>query len=523
MKAQLTLRSHPRRGAQLAVCVLLLACRDPRERSQPRPVYEGDVASLLEARCERCHGAGDAGSGYRVDGYARLLGCPDGMPETAAVQPSDAGAPILDALKSETHEGLLESSERERLREFVLAGVPLRDHGVHASGISNPRSSDWHGRLAAQDRFGPLREPDHPEACGRCHAGAPVRPKDATRPAASAPACTSCHDRPGGVLACGTCHGDGGERAYPPRERCAFDGPEHDAHRVHGESTRLRSEPLVCDACHPAAGGDLSGTHGDGTVDVRFDPELAGVDAAFDCETRRCAVSCHDRGGARAQPRFHEAGPLGCGDCHGAPPEGHYAGDCDGCHVEVNATGSSLRDTRLHGNGRVDVGDGSPRCGQCHGTGDDPMPATGAHRLHRETKLAAPVACSECHVMPRAVTSLGHLDVGEPSAADVVFGPRARARGRLPRYEAGACREIACHGAGLEDGIERALRWDASSPQLCSGCHGLPPGGSHPQDDNCASVLCHGGQVRLSSTGPQITESGRARHVDGVIDLASRQ
>ena len=171
-------------------------------------------------------------------------------------------------------------------------------------------------------------------------------------------------------------------------------------------------------------------------------------------------------------------------------------------------------------NGRVDVLDGAPKCGSCHGDGDDPMPDTPSHQLHRSTTLCSEIACGECHTLPATIASDGHLDRGEVTPADVSFGPRARAFGQDPVYAGGECRDIACHGAGVGEDIERALRWDERSAQTCSGCHGLPPGKDHPQDDNCATVICHGAQIRNGSPTPLLSASGRRLHIDGKIDVA---
>lgn len=517
------------------LCCLLAgaaaACADAREHAAPVPVYRGDIERLLAERCGDCHGGGAGGgagadarerveAGYRVDSYLAVLGCPSGEPATSAVLADDPA--LLDVLQRADHVDLLDAGQRARLRDWVQAGAPLRTGGVHDPGVLNPRSPEWHGLLASRDRFGPLLDPDHPAACGRCHDGAPARPAEISQPAAGAPPCGDCHRERAGVLSCGTCHGDGAARAHPPRDACLFAAQGPDPHRAHVASTRLRAEPLPCGTCHPAADATLRGAHGDGNTDIQFDAAIAGDDAGFHRADGHCAVSCHNRGGARARPRWDEEGPLGCGDCHGAPPDDHYAGACDGCHAEAAADASSLRATALHMNGRVDVGDGSDGCGQCHGAGDDPLPRTPGHLLHRASALTAEIACSECHAVPDSIDSAGHLDRGTADPAEVRFGARASAFGQTPSYDAGTCRQIACHGAGLPDGIERALRWDDGSTRTCRGCHGLPPGQDHPRDPSCASVLCHGSEVRVGAEAPLITESGRALHIDGKVDVAGR-
>lgn len=509
--------------------VALGACRERRAQPAPAPVYDGDVASLLARRCTRCHGLADAAAEVVLDSYLALFSCgADGAPaigrrgDAGGAQP-DAGtaaSALLAVLERDDHADLLAAPERARLAAWLTAGAPLRSHGVHAPGILDPRSRDWHGRLAAVERYAPLRVSARADACGRCHDGAPVVPRARTSAAADAPACNECHREPEGVLACGTCHGDGASRGAPPRDRCLFpDAAAADAHRAHLKPPRLGGAALVCGTCHPAADAALRERHADGFLDVMFDRARAGTAADFELETRRCAVACHDRGGARARPRFSETGPLGCGDCHGAPPAQHYPGACDGCHAEANADGSALRATVLHLNGEVDVGDGDGSCGECHGQGDDPLPRSPSHELHRDSTLGVAIDCEDCHTVPEHVLDDGHLDRGAATPADVVFGARARAFAQQPSYRDGTCRDVACHGAGVGDDLERALRWDEPAAQGCSGCHGLPPAGDHPQDARCASTLCHGAAVS-AGTPPQLTPLGRARHIDGKVDLA---
>lgn len=506
--------------AWLSILCAAGACVAERPRREAGPVYAGDLEVLLIERCGRCHGGDDddAGAGYRIDGYQEVLRCPSSAPDQPATQPSDARAAIVRVLERADHRELLDGAERARLERWIEAGAPLRRHGVHAPGILSPRSPDWHGALAAQDRFAPLRDPEHPSACGRCHDGAPVRPEGVTRPAAGAPACTTCHGEPEGVLACGTCHGDGAARAFPPRDRCAFGGAPHDAHAAHVLPSALRAEPLACSTCHPAADASLRGTHGNGVVEVVLDRAITGPGANFNPRDGSCTVACHSRGGEHERPRFDQAGPLGCGGCHGAPPADHFAGACDDCHRTTNARGDAIVDVSLHMNGRIDLGDGSDDCSSCHGEAGDPMPRTPAHVLHREPAFTMPIPCGECHVVPREVTSDGHLDRGARTPPDVRFGALASARGQQPEHRDGTCTEIACHGAGLPDGFERALRWTDPPTGACGGCHALPPAPPHPQSAACASTQCHGAEVTASDP-PAITAPGRELHINGSPDV----
>lgn len=504
----------------IAVCwIAVVGCRQAREVASTAPTYRGEVSNLLQVRCNHCHSGEDAGAGFATDSYLRAIGCAHDTPGTSALD--GEGAALVRVLERADHARVLSEDEATRLRAWVQAGVPLRQQAVHEPGILNPRSPAWHGALAARDQFGPLTRADHEGVCGRCHDGAPVRPQGVRHSAPDAPACTSCHTQPQGVLACGTCHGDGKERAAPPRDPCLFPDTRSDAHRAHLEST-LAATPLQCATCHGSRPTALGGSHADGKLDVVFDPVQAGEDARYDAASGECTVRCHNRGGERARPAFMETGPLGCGACHGAPPDDHYAGSCDRCHSGVDASGSKLVDARVHMDGTSGPGDGPAACGACHGQDDDPAPRDSpAHALHRDTQLMAAIACAECHPVPEHVASAGHLDRGTVTSADVRLEGLAAARERQPSYSAGRCNDVACHGAGLPGQPEPRWDWHAQArPQDCARCHGVPPGPPHIQDNRCASPVCHGSEVSAGSE-PAITQSGLRLHINGRYDTTA--
>lgn len=282
------------------------------------------------------------------------------------------------------------------------------------------------------------------------------------------------------------------------------------------------AQPLTCANCHGAIPTALGGSHGDGKLDVVFDPAQAGDDARYDPDTGQCAVRCHNRAGERAQLSFADSGPLGCGDCHGAPPEGHYAGPCAGCHPSVDDSGDKLLNTLTHLDGTSGPGAGPAACGACHGRGEDPLPLDSPpHRLHRETALMRAISCGECHSVPEQVSSEGHLDRDEVTPADVQLGGSASARGREPSFGDGRCSDVACHGAGLPGQPDQRWSWHArATPQDCSRCHGTPPPPPHVQDTRCASLVCHGTEVSAGSA-PAITDSGRDLHINGRFDTVN--
>jgi predicted CxxxxCH...CXXCH cytochrome family protein len=220
-------------------------------------------------------------------------------------------------------------------------------------------------------------------------------------------------------------------------------------------------------------------------------------------------VGCHDRGGAWPRPAWSDRGPLACGDCHATPPAKHYAGPCTTCHHEANAAGTALAGGPLHANGTIDVGDGSGKCGACHGRGDDPWPTSKVHQAHASPGLTSPIACASCHPVPEAIAAPGHMD----GVVQITFTGRALARGAAPRWNGATCAEVACHGANLPDPPATPAWSDVSGREAaCNACHGAPPT-QHTTSTSCARASCHGSEV---GPGPTILPAGRATHIDGV-------
>jgi predicted CxxxxCH...CXXCH cytochrome family protein len=264
--------------------------------------------------------------------------------------------------------------------------------------------------------------------------------------------------------------------------------------------------------------GVIGGTHGNGSVEIVFD-ERIGPERSFDRATGTCAVSCHDRGGARAKPRWSDPGAMKCGDCHGSPPASHAPGACTKCHVQANADGSALSPGMLHLNGKVDLGDASGRCGACHGSGDDPWPRTAAHPAHQSPTLASPVACSTCHAVPTTLHDPGHMN----GSVEVTLSGLATARNAKATWDGRSCNEVACHGALLSDAPAVTPVWaDASgAARACGACHGIPPS-QHTASTGCDRSTCHGTEIDRTLTNVAISAEGKALHVNGVIDAVGR-
>jgi predicted CxxxxCH...CXXCH cytochrome family protein len=498
-------------------CAALMAACSQERASGLAPVYDVDVAPIFEAHCVSCHGATSPAAGWSAAPFLSAIACvaPSGAPATL---PSDDRAPVVAALDVSPHVGLLDDAERTVVVAWVAGGAAAYAPAVHDPGIIDPRSASFHGSVLRASGWSAMLDPSDPSACGGCHDGAPTRPAGVTEGASGAPACTSCHDQPGGALACPTCHGSG-DKAYPPRDACFFPGDVGGAHAAHVEPSPERSGGVPCSTCHPVPGTPvIGGLHGDGTVEVTFDAAVVPGEASYDGASGACAVYCHDQGGAKTRVTWTEAAtPVGCGDCHGSPPGGHFLGPCSGCHAEANAAGTALSGGPLHLNGKVDLGDGSGQCGACHGTGDSPWPSTAAHPAHQNPTLTAPLACSSCHVVPATILDPVHLD----GTVHVVFSGLATARSAVPVWSGTQCTNVACHGANLPDPAAIPTWNDTSGVQAqCGACHGIPPS-QHTTSAECDRSDCHGGEVVLDANGaPLISESGKTLHVDGIIESA---
>jgi predicted CxxxxCH...CXXCH cytochrome family protein len=484
-------------GASIAAC--------GTKTFEAPPTYRDDVAPLVARKCASCHSGDAPAGGWRANGYLDAVGCVDGK-----------HVDLIAALATPAHAGIVDDDERALLVRWSEAGTPAFRDGVHAAAFVDPRSPSSHGRFLRAHRWRPMLDAKDPDACGVCHDGAPARPDPAPTPAPGATACTSCHDSPspnGGALACDSCHGQK-PHAYPPRDACFFpDDIVEPTHAAHVEPSASTIAGVACARCHPTPGAEvIGGTHGDGDVEVWLPQNLPGKQAYFDPTTKGCTTRCHlGPDGKRPTPTWGDATKMNCNDCHGAPPANHAKGACTSCHREANADGTALDRPVLHMNGVVDLGDGSKKCGACHGSGDDPWPSTGAHAAHEKPANAAPVACSTCHDVPADLSS---HPKGE--AVVVKLSALAASGGRAPTYDATTktCANVYCHA--IAGASTPAPTWTGgASAGSCGACHSIPPLAPHVASFGCGFGTCHGGSV----AGLVFTSEGRVRHVDGHIDL----
>jgi len=333
--------------------LLLMGCTETRDRPEGPAVF-ADVEPILQERCIECHSGAAPAAGYRVEDYFETIRCvPDDRPATL---PSDSTAPILAVLERPDHADLLTEQEEAALTGWITDGAFPAERSTHPGRWNDPRTEAWHGTYLRVTDWQPIVDPERGDACGLCHAGSPAPVDEVTVYPPGATDCTDCHSLPGGVMACGTCHGDG-LRAYPPRDQCYFPGPPAGyAHEPHAEPSANNPSGLDCQACH--FGEDFSmlgGRHGNGEVDVVFQPAW-GPDASYDAETRVCSTTCHVRGGTTPVVAWDEAGlDLQCNACHQNPPIGHAQIACNSCHRGINSAGTRLTIEAPHINGRVDA------------------------------------------------------------------------------------------------------------------------------------------------------------------------
>lgn len=504
--------------AAWAPVLAALSCSEDRAGTSA-PTFEADVAPILKAKCASCHGGATPASGFRVDTYLETIACVPGSAAATsspvpATLPADETAPLVAALSTAPHVGLVSNAERKVLVDWIRGGAIARTGAAHPAGIVDPRSPDFHGRVLRAGRYTQMLDATSSQACGLCHDGAPARPAKVTAGAPGATACTTCHSDERGPLACNTCHGSG-SRIYPGRDPCFFPDDKGGAHAKHVEPSSTHAGGIACATCHPMPTADvISGRHGNGSVDVSFDVARAGPEVSYDPSTQTCAVTCHDRGGTAPRPTWAGTGAKGCNGCHSSPPAKHYPGTCTTCHAEANADGTALTGGPLHVNGRVDLGNGNGTCSACHGKGTSPYPQTAAHPSHESPTLSSQVACESCHPVPSAVSSPGHLN----GTVEIAFTGRAAARASTPVWNGSTCAGVACHGAGLDTPRTPAWKDGSHAESACGTCHGIPPQ-NHTPASTCESAVCHGAEVAPTANGmPMITESGRALHVNGSID-----
>jgi predicted CxxxxCH...CXXCH cytochrome family protein len=181
---------------------------------------------------------------------------------------------------------------------------------------------------------------------------------------------------------------------------------------------------------------------------------------------------------------------AGCGESRSAPAAITQAG-CAGCH-SAPGEGPPFRDPS--------------------GSTDQGRITVGAHDAHLNGNISAPIACSECHTVPRTIGDPGHI---EDSPDDLRFGPLARTGGASPTYTPPGCATVYCHGSFAGGNGANAPTWLAgAAAAACGTCHGLPPAtGRHAEH---VGVQVGGTPVTCNTCHGPV---GNPTHVNGIKNV----
>ncbi|MFO0729209.1 MAG: CxxxxCH/CxxCH domain-containing protein [Myxococcota bacterium] len=389
--------------------------------------------------------------------------------------------------------------------------------------------------------------------CGSCHGLPPSAPHPASNN------CELCHAPtagPGQTIAnrathvdgvvqvvstdCSSCHGTIGGSSAPPKDTSGSSDTTQrgvGAHASHIQGSLGIAAPVACNECHLVPTDLGSPGHVDTPLpaEVTFGPasRRGGASPTYDGATVTCRNNyCHgatlNAGGQLTAPVWTrvDGSQASCGTCHGAPPPAPHPSDprCELCHLPTAGPNMTIANAATHIDGVVQAATG---CDTCHGQNgssapprdtagltDTSRPGVGAHAAHMSGGVSGkPLACTECHLVPAALDSPGHVDT--PLPAEVIPGPMSRINGHTERYSGGSCTDSYCH-AGVGAAVAAPSWTTVNGTQgACGSCHGLPP----PTPVHNGQTECTG--CHLPTAGPGRTIANRDTHVDGILQVTS--
>jgi predicted CxxxxCH...CXXCH cytochrome family protein len=415
-------------------------------------------------------------------------------------------------------------------------------HGQGLSGGSNT-SPTWTIVDGSQSACGschglPPTDPQHPQSdrCELCHA--PTAGPNKT----IANAATHIN----GVLDvqtgdCTHCHGSAGTNPAPPKNTTGSTKTASigvGAHQSHLLAVRGLSRPVDCIECHI----DVTAVDTPGHIDHPLPAKVVwgplashtGVVPTWDHNTATCAnVYCHGTtllGGTLIAPTWTtvDGTQSACGSCHGLPPPAPHPQNarCEICHQPTAGPNQTIAGPSTHIDGTVQVASG---CTDCHGAPNvnqaPPKDTTGstktasigvgAHQIHLAGgQFSKAVPCNECHTVPAAVNSPGHID--HPLPAYVIFGGISTQNNHTATWTHAdaTCTNTYCHGgqgASVPDPVWNKVD---GSQAPCGGCHGIPP----PTPVHNGATDCTG--CHQPTAGPNKTIANPATHVDGIVQAS---
>lgn len=337
------------------------------------------VVQVSAARCDSCHGQGDAGAPPRsLDG-----GTSPSQRGVGAHTAHLSGGAISKPVACTTCHVVPDRLATLRHPNGGRAEVTLTVDGGQYDAQSTTCAVSCHGRF--DGGASPAWTTTGPLACDGCHGAPPPAPHP---PVAN---CALCHPNATGPLgrqvasrdlhvdgvvqaqvptACDGCHGSGGQAA-PPRDAQGNTDPSArgvGAHRSHVVGRGL-ARVVQCEECHVVPATVSAPAHLDGVAQVRFSGAVAFANFTvprYDAATLTCAsAACHDianwtttpGGGQHTRPVWNQVdgGQATCGSCHGAPPPLPHVQrtDCEACHTNATAQ-RTFRRPELHVNGVVE-------------------------------------------------------------------------------------------------------------------------------------------------------------------------
>ncbi len=154
---------------------------------------------------------------------------------------------------------------------------------------------------------------------------------------------------------------------------------------------------------------------------------------------------------------------------------------CHGSDYSGGTTGQSCNTSACHNKAA-----GPENCTTCHGSVNAAPPkdltgnvsptfrGVGAHQKHLLSgTLHAAIACNECHKVPTAVLSPGHIDA--TSRAEIRFDTTSAFFVSTASYNATnvSCANTYCHG-NFSGGNNLSVTWNDTSSTVaeCGSCHG---------------------------------------------------
>ena len=129
----------------VSVVVVLFFAPPPAGRALPEPPpvsFRAEIAPLLLAQCQGCHGAEEAKGDFRVDRYTELMRALEGEPpRVRAGQPS--ASLMLQLLRSEDADDRMpQRSARSRPGKLSWSGAGSR-RGHRSTALTRTRR--WYG------------------------------------------------------------------------------------------------------------------------------------------------------------------------------------------------------------------------------------------------------------------------------------------------------------------------------------------------------------------------------------------